>query len=220
VGYSCILFGDALREAGGKSYYSLERNPEFAAIAASLVDLAGLQDVVKVMVGPSDAGIKRLHSEGGLTQIDMLFLDHFKPAYLPDLKLCEQLALIKPGSLLAADNVIKPGNPPYLEHVRSTVAEKRAKMGQANGSDEIGDSIDGVAGKHGSTEEREMSGAKVEGDPNLIYESRLVEGLEPSGVPVSSSRLHLVDCCLAVLQDAVEVTRCVGRQEDGAGSNG
>jgi catechol O-methyltransferase len=54
VGYSCILFGDAVRKAGGKRYISLERSPEFAAVVASLVDLAGLSDIVKVVVGSSD----------------------------------------------------------------------------------------------------------------------------------------------------------------------
>ncbi len=32
IGYSSLLFGDAVRKAGGKHYYSLERNPEFAAV--------------------------------------------------------------------------------------------------------------------------------------------------------------------------------------------
>jgi catechol O-methyltransferase len=115
VGYSCILFGDAVRKAGGKRYISLERNPEFAAVVASLVDLAGLSDIVKVVVGSSDVSIKRLHSSGELQRIDLLFLDHYKPAYTTDLKLCEELKLVTPGSVMAADNVIKPGNPPYLD---------------------------------------------------------------------------------------------------------
>ncbi|MGG6496026.1 UNVERIFIED_CONTAM: hypothetical protein NY603_24215, partial [Bacteroidetes bacterium 56_B9] len=60
--------------------------------------------------------------------IDLMFLDHYKPAYTTDLKLCEELKLVTPGSVLAADNVIKPGNPPYLEYVRSSVKEKREKV--------------------------------------------------------------------------------------------
>ncbi|GAM88785.1 hypothetical protein ANO11243_068190 [Dothideomycetidae sp. 11243] len=130
IGYSCILFGDALRRAGGKRYFSLERNPEFGAVIASLVDLAGLSDTVKVIIGPSDMSLKRLHEKGVLSHIDMMFLDHYKPAYKTDLKLCEELGLIKSGSVLAADNVITPGNPPYLEYVRSSVEEKRRVVEQ------------------------------------------------------------------------------------------
>jgi catechol O-methyltransferase len=126
VGYSAIMFGDAARRAGGKRYLSLERNPEFAAVSTMLIDLAGLRDVVRVHVGPSDSSLKRLYDEGQLERIDLLFLDHYKPAYTTDLKLCEYYGLITPGSVMAADNVIFPGNPPYLKYVRSTVQEKRA----------------------------------------------------------------------------------------------
>lgn len=56
--------------------------------------------------------------------------------------------------------VVKPGNPPYLEYVRSTVEQKRQKASNADGK-----------------------GPK--GRPELVYGSKFVEGWEPSGVPVS-----------------------------------
>ncbi|KAI1382012.1 S-adenosyl-L-methionine-dependent methyltransferase [Hypoxylon crocopeplum] len=158
VGYSAIAFGAALRDAGGKRYYSLEMNPEFAAVISMLVELAGLSEIVKVIVGPSSRSLERLSNEGALKHIDMLFLDHFKPAYTTDLKLCEELGLVSAGSIYVADNVVKPGNPPYLEYVRSSVEEKRRKHSNAN---QIGS----------------------RGNPNLIYNSQFVEGWEPSGVP-------------------------------------
>ncbi|KAI0841915.1 S-adenosyl-L-methionine-dependent methyltransferase [Hypoxylon sp. FL0890] len=158
VGYSAIAFGKALRDAGGGRYYSLEMNPEFAAVISSLVDLAGLSDIVKVVVGPSATSIERLFKEGALDHIDLLFLDHYKPAYVSDLKLCEELGLISMGTISVADNIVKPGNPPYLEYVRSTVEEKR-----------------GRAVNHNEKTPR--------GNPNLVYDSQFVEGWEPSGVP-------------------------------------
>ncbi|KAI0898160.1 S-adenosyl-L-methionine-dependent methyltransferase [Annulohypoxylon nitens] len=170
VGYSAIAFGAALKMAGGKRYYSLEMNPEFAAVISMLVDLAGLSDIVKVVVGPSSESIKRLFKEGILKHIDLLFLDHIKPAYTPDLKICEELGLVSKGSICAADNVIKPGNPPYLEYVRSTVEEKRKNAGN-------------------------IDATHPRGNPSLIYDSRMIEGWEPSGVP-----------------DAVEITRCIGTE--------
>ncbi|KAK8095011.1 O-methyltransferase [Apiospora hydei] len=154
VGYSAIAFGAAVKEAGGQRYFSLEKSPEFGAVIAMLVDLAGLGDVVKVV-------------DGELKRIDLLFLDHYKPLYTEDLKLCEELGLVGPGSVYAADNVVKPGNPPYLEYVRSTVEQKREK---ASGADDNG----------------------PKGRPELVYDSKFVEGWEPSGVP-----------------DALEITRCV-----------
>lgn len=111
VGYSAIAFGAALKMARGKRYYSLEMNPEFAAVISMLVDLAGLSDIVKVVVGPSSDSIKRLFKEGILKHIDLLFLDHIKPAYTPDLKICEELGLVSKGSICAADNGIpNPAN--------------------------------------------------------------------------------------------------------------
>lgn len=104
VGYSAIAFGAALRKAGGKRYYSLELNAAFGAVIGSLVDLAGLSDVVNVVVGVSSESLRRLHAEGTLKHIDLLFLDHYKPLYLEDLKICEELELVGPGSTLAADN--------------------------------------------------------------------------------------------------------------------
>jgi catechol O-methyltransferase len=188
VGYSALLFGDAVKKAGGKRYYSLERNPEFAAVITSLVDLAGLSNIVKVHVGPSDQSIARLHSEGVLEHIDLMFLDHYKPAYTTDLKLCEHLKLISPGSVLAADNVIKPGNPPYLEYVRSSVEQKREKV-----QDKDGKSYDshGFSDRYKNQYSKRMTNEKPNlefpGNPNLVYESRLINSWEPTGVPARSS---------------------------------
>lgn len=103
-GYSAIAFGAALREAGGRRYYSLEYNPEFGAVISSLVDLAGLSDIVKIEIGASSSSLRRLHMDGTLNKIDLVFLDHVKPLYTPDLRLCEELGLVGPGSWLAADN--------------------------------------------------------------------------------------------------------------------
>ncbi|KAH7401958.1 S-adenosyl-L-methionine-dependent methyltransferase [Phaeosphaeria sp. MPI-PUGE-AT-0046c] len=191
VGYSCILFGDAVRKAGGQRYFSLERDPAFAAVIMSLVDLAGLSDVVKVIVGSSDESIARLTSSGQLKHIDLMFLDHYKPAYTTDLKLCEELGLITKGSVLAADNVIKPGNPPYLEYVRSSVDEKTKKAKQGGDSH-----VDGIAETNVKMYEKRYGKANFsqsKGKPNLVYESKLVNSYEPTGEP-----------------DGIEITRCVG----------
>ena len=186
VGYSALLFGDALKRSGGKRYFSLERNPEFAAVIMSLVDLAGLSDVVKVIVGPSGDSIKRLHTDGLLDHIDLMFLDHYKPAYTTDLKLCEHLKLIKPGSVLAADNVIKPGNPPYLEYVRSTVEAKRDRYekGESNGTEASG-FADRTKNQYRAREGEEKLSTEIKGNPNLVYESKLIKSFEPTGIPVS-----------------------------------
>ncbi|KAK0512733.1 hypothetical protein JMJ35_004750 [Cladonia borealis] len=198
IGYSAVLFGDAVRKAGGKRYFSLERNPEFAAVIMSLVELAGLSEIVKVVVGSSADSIKRLHAEKRLEHIDLMFLDHYKPAYTTDLKLCEHLRLVTPGSVLAADNVIKPGNPPYLEYVRSSVAKKRHQYTAAktNGVD-TGGFGDRWKNQYQKREGEEKLSTEVKGNPHLLYDSGLVHSFEPTGVP-----------------DGIEITRCVGEVDD------
>jgi catechol O-methyltransferase len=180
-GYSTILFSSAVRDAGGKKYYSLERSPKFAKKIETLVEFAGLGDFIEVVIGPSDERLKKLYNEGKLERIDMMFLDHYKPAYTTDLKLCEQLGLIQKGTVLAADNVIKPGNPPYLEYVRGTVQEKKTRLTQESKVDT--DNFPGrSATQYGAVEKLSTT---VKGNPNLIYSSKLVNSWEPSGVPVS-----------------------------------
>lgn len=179
-GYSTILFGSAVRTAGGEKYYSLERSPKFAKVITALVEFAGLEKFVEVIVGPSDEGIQTLHSRG-LKTIDMMFLDHYKPAYTTDLKLCEQLGLIKKGTVLAADNVINPGNPPYLEYVRSSVEDKLRRRKEEGKLD-----TDGFA-KRSATQYGgvETLNTEVKGNPNIIYKSQLINSFEPTGEPVS-----------------------------------
>lgn len=178
-GYSTILFGAAVRDVGGKKYYSLERSPKFAKVIETLVEFAGLKDFIEVVVGPSNEGIKTLH-ERGLKGIDMMFLDHYKPAYTSDLKLCEDLGLIKKGTVLAADNVIKPGNPPYLEYVRASVEQKRKRLNQKAKAD-----TDSFGSRHAAQYGEVEKLGDVKGNPDILYESRLVHSFEPTGEPVS-----------------------------------
>lgn len=164
VGYSAIMFGSAMKQAGGRQYFSVEKSPLFAAVATSLVDLAGLRDTVKVVAGTGAEGIQRLYDEGALrSQIGMAFFDHHKPSYTADLKLCERLELIGKGTVLVGDNMIIPGNPPYAEWVRASVAQKR-EMDKT---------------------------AEAKGNPNLQYSSRFVKSFEPSGM---EDALEITEC--------------------------
>lgn len=126
LGYSAILFGDQMRRnaASGTDkvpslrVWSLEASPIYAAFIMSMVDLAGLSDIVKVVTGPAEASLRRLHDSRSLKQVDFVFMDHQEDLYTSDLKLCEQLGILKVGSVIAADNVVRPGAPEYREYVR------------------------------------------------------------------------------------------------------
>jgi len=80
--------------------------------------LAGLKGVVDVVVGEAAVEMRRLKEEGKLERVDFLLLDHWEKFYVEDLKVVEELELLKEGSVVVADNVDCPGAPEYLEYVR------------------------------------------------------------------------------------------------------
>lgn len=88
---------------------------------------------------------------------------------------------------------MKPGNPPYLEYVRSSVEEKTKRL-QHIISNRLKDEI------------------LLKGRPDLIYESQFIPGWEPSGVPVSSAANLMRLSKSNNNQDAIEITRCVGNR--------
>jgi catechol O-methyltransferase len=172
IGYSAIMFGSAMRNTGvpGPRYVSLEMNPKFASVSRALVELAGLSDVVEIQEGPCRASLHRLaagtSNQGPSSKKwDMLFLDHSKISYLNDLKLAEELGIVAPGSIVIADDMKRPGNPMYSDYVRADTATKaKAYMPFVGCLSDGGISL---------------------GNPYLVYQTTLLEGLEPTGHMVS-----------------------------------
>lgn len=195
VGYSAVLFGDAVRRNGGKRYLSLELNPLYAAITKMMVELAGLRDFVTIIVGRSDVSLHKLFTKGEVKHIELMFIDHFKPLYTTDLKLCEQLGMVSAGSILVADNVIYPGNPVYLEYVRSTVEQKR------EAAKKPGTVVDGfIKGYEGRTPQillgkDDKPAFPSIGNPNLVYDTKFVQ---PEGCTVSSKSQPSFSWCILV----------------------
>lgn len=189
IGYSTILFADALRRNGGKQYISFERDQRFASVAQALVELSGLEQVVRIVVGSSSKSLTTEQAAGRLNQADMIFLDHYKPAYVRDIKICESLGVIHQGTVLAADNVISPGNPPYLEYVRSSPDEKQQKLSAKSSSQALAFPERATNQYHKSQYEEDDT--ELPGVPEIVYESQLFHSHEPTGEP-----------------DGVEVTIC------------
>lgn len=111
LGYSAILFASEMRrQSPGNDdvhVWSLEFDETFAGIASELIDLAGLQDVVTVVIGTADDSLRRLKREGKIQHIDFLFLDHVENLYEQDFKVAmDELQLLPSGSVVVADNVV------------------------------------------------------------------------------------------------------------------
>jgi catechol O-methyltransferase len=107
---------------------SIEFNPANAEIARRIHDHAGVGGRVTVVVGTlGDGGktIQGLRDEQGLGagSIDLVFVDHDKNAYLPDLQRILEQGWLRKGALVVADNVKFPGAPEY----RAYMAENEGK---------------------------------------------------------------------------------------------
>ena len=126
VGQSAVAWGDMLRSLNATSassvkprVFSLELANPFVTIIEDFVRLTNLSDIVQVVQGTSSDSLRSLKSKHGVDTIDVLFLDHWEEFYVPDLRICEELKLLKKGSVVIADNVDKPGAPAYLAYMKT-----------------------------------------------------------------------------------------------------
>ena len=121
-GYSALRTVRAMPEQA--HIYSLEFNPENAAIARRILDHAAAGARATVVVGTLGDGhtIATLENEHGFREgaLDFVFLDHDKDAYLSDLKRIRERGWLRAGAVVVADNVKFPGVPGYREHMRAS----------------------------------------------------------------------------------------------------
>ncbi|MBV9125252.1 MAG: O-methyltransferase [Planctomycetes bacterium] len=103
-GYSTIWLARALPPDG--LLITLEADPGHAAIARANLAQAGLAEVVEVRLGSALDTLPQLLAEGR-GPFDLIFIDADKPSY-PDY-LAWTLKLVRRGSLILADNVVRGG---------------------------------------------------------------------------------------------------------------
>ena len=119
-GYSALRMARALPAAG--RIVSVEFNDANAHVARRILDHAGVAERVTVVVGTlGDGGgtLDLLEQQHGVTAgtVDLVFLDHAKDAYLPDLERMLTRGWLHPGTVVVADNVRFPGAPAYRAHM-------------------------------------------------------------------------------------------------------
>ena len=100
-------------------FITIEGDAQSAEIARSIHEYAGVADRIKVVNGYTDNVIPRLREDFNVDSFDLIFIDHYSEVYLRDLKMLEDLGLIQSGTMIVADNVIRPGAPDYLEYIRN-----------------------------------------------------------------------------------------------------
>jgi len=111
-GYSAILLASTFGE--GARIVSIEVGDAAIEASRANAEMAGVSRQVEFIHGPSTKMIEAL--EGSF---DLVFLDHWKDLYKPDLQLLEARGLVRSGTIVVADNVGEIfGATGYLEYVR------------------------------------------------------------------------------------------------------
>jgi predicted O-methyltransferase YrrM len=120
-GYSAILMARALPEDG--RLITLEAKPEYAEVARSSIERAGVGDKVEVRVGPALEALSVLEGENA-SPFDLVFIDADKantPNYF-----AWALEHTRPGGLIIADNVVRAGTLADATAVdEATLAQRR-----------------------------------------------------------------------------------------------
>jgi catechol O-methyltransferase len=125
-GYSALRMARAM--PAGARLYSVELSPANASIARRIWEHAGIADRVTAVVGSLGDGaatIERLERDHGFGPgtLDLVFIDHAKDQYLPDLRRIEERGWLHPGSVVVADNVRMPGAPAYRAYLKARDGE-------------------------------------------------------------------------------------------------
>jgi catechol O-methyltransferase len=119
-GYSSLRMAAAAPDA---KIFSIEFNADNAEIARSIHRHAGVSDRITVILGTLGDGGKTaetLENEHGFSagSVDLVFLDHAKEAYLPDINMIVDRGWLRPGALAVGDNIKFPGAPEYRAYMK------------------------------------------------------------------------------------------------------
>ena len=98
VGYSAILMARHLEPPG--RLVSIDANRTACEVATEMAEIAGVADRTEFHDGGSKAVIPKQTEP-----FDLVFLDHWKSLYLPDLERILEGGLLRPGAVVVADNV-------------------------------------------------------------------------------------------------------------------
>ena len=105
TGYSALWVALALPEEG--QVIACDINEEWTAIAQAYWEEAGVAHKVDLRLAPAAETLKHLIEHGERGQFDFAFIDADKAGYGTYYEYC--LELIRPGGLIALDNVLRHG---------------------------------------------------------------------------------------------------------------
>lgn len=105
TGYSSLCMALAMPEDG--RLVCCDLSEEWTRIARRYWEEAGVEDRIRLHLGPALETLRKLLQQGGAASFDMAFIDADKENYPDYYELC--LQLLRPGGLLLADNTLWGG---------------------------------------------------------------------------------------------------------------
>ncbi len=105
TGYSALAVALALPEDG--KIVACDVSEEFTAVARRYWKEAGVAGKIDLRLGPAAETLRDLIDRGNAGTFDFAFIDADKPSYWTYFELC--LKLLRPGGLIAVDNVLQEG---------------------------------------------------------------------------------------------------------------
>ncbi len=122
TGYSAAAVAEALPPDG--KLVACELSEEYASIARTHLEAHGLADKVDILVGPAGATLGALIGADEAGTFDFAYVDADKENY--DLYFERCLELVRPGGLIAIDNVLWGGSVADPDDQRDTTRAIRA----------------------------------------------------------------------------------------------
>ena len=117
IGFGTLLLSQAV--ANDTRILTVEPSERRALLARRLLRHAGRLGQVQVLEGKLENVLETVQREAGTTGLGLVFLDHKKDRYLPDLLLLEAAgSLLRRGTVIVADNVLTPGAPDFRAHLQ------------------------------------------------------------------------------------------------------
>lgn len=105
TGYSALWTAKALPEDG--KVIACDVSEEWTSIAKKYWEKAGFSEKIDLRIAPAEETLQQLIDNGRVEQFDFAFIDADKTGYDTYYEQC--LQLLRPGGLIALDNVLRHG---------------------------------------------------------------------------------------------------------------
>ena len=105
TGYTTLALAQALPPDG--RVVTLEADERWPAVGRPYWERAGVAGRIELRLGPAEAGLRALLAEGAAGSFDLAYIDADKKGYATYYELA--LELVRPGGLVALDNVLWGG---------------------------------------------------------------------------------------------------------------